>query len=174
MDVPDLAGSAAAQREYELLKVLAEHYFGSMMVTDEKGRCLYVNDGCCKLLGIDRETLLRISIYDTLHDYCHASSASSIKTLETRRECLSNHTLEASGKQVLALSLSLIHILQLEVTEPTISPTPWVTRELNAFWHSVGSPWSSALTTSSVVPSTPPAALISSTARFTPFKMAEP
>lgn len=104
MDVPDLAGSAAAQREYELLKVLAEHYFGSMMVTDEKGRFLYVNDGCCKLLGIDRETLLRISIYDTLHDYCHASSASSIKTLETRRECLSNHTLEASGKQVLALS----------------------------------------------------------------------
>lgn len=104
MDVPDLAGSAAAQREYELLKVLAEHYFGSMMVTDEKGRFLYVNDGCCKLLGIDRETLLRISIYDTLHDYCHASSASSIKTLETRWECLSNHTLEASGKQVLALS----------------------------------------------------------------------
>ena len=104
MDVPDLAGSAAAQREYALLKVLAEHYFGSMMVTDEKGRFLYVNDGCCKLLGIDRETLLRISIYDTLHDYCHASSASSIKTLETRRECLSNHTLEASGKQVLALS----------------------------------------------------------------------
>lgn len=41
MDVPDLAGSAAAQREYELLKVLAEHYFGSMMVTDEKGRFLY-------------------------------------------------------------------------------------------------------------------------------------
>lgn len=104
METPSLAADPAAQREYELLKVLAEHYFGSMMVTDDRGRFLYVNEGCCRLLGIDRETLLQISIYDTLHDYCHASSASSIKTLETRQECLSNHTLEASGRQVLALS----------------------------------------------------------------------
>lgn len=104
MEFPNLATDPAAQREYELLKVLAEHYFGSMLVTDSKGRFLYVNDGCCKLLGIDRETLLNLSIYDTLHDYCHASSASSIKTLETKKECLSNHTLQDSGKQVLALS----------------------------------------------------------------------
>ena len=104
MEFPNLAADPAAQREYELLKVLAEHYFGSMLVTDSKGRFLYVNDGCCKLLGIDRETLLGLSIYDTLHDYCHATSASSIKTLETKKECLSNHTLQDSGKQVLALS----------------------------------------------------------------------
>ena len=104
MEFPNLATDPAAQREYELLKVLAEHYFGSMLVTDSKGRFLYVNDGCCRLLGIDRETLLNLSIYDTLHDYCHASSASSIKTLETKKECLSNHTLQDSGKQVLALS----------------------------------------------------------------------
>lgn len=104
MEARDLATDQTAQQEYALLKVLAEHYFGSMMVTDDRGRFLYVNEGCCRLLGIDRETLLQISIYDTLHDYCHASSASSIKTLETRQECLSNHTLEASGKQVLALS----------------------------------------------------------------------
>ncbi|WP_295585412.1 sigma-54-dependent Fis family transcriptional regulator [uncultured Oscillibacter sp.] len=104
MEFPNLAADPAAQREYELLKVLAEHYFGSMLVTDSKGRFLYVNDGCCKLLGIDRETLLGLSIYDTLHDYCHATSASSIKTLETKKECLSNHTLKDSGKQVLALS----------------------------------------------------------------------
>lgn len=104
MEACDLATDQTAQQEYALLKVLAEHYFGSMMVTDDRGRFLYVNEGCCRLLGIDRETLLQISIYDTLHDYCHASSASSIKTLETRQECLSNHTLEASGKQVLALS----------------------------------------------------------------------
>lgn len=93
MEFPNLATDPAAQREYELLKVLAEHYFGSMLITDSKGRFLYVNDGCCKLLGIDRETLLNLSIYDTLHDYCHATSASSIKTLETKKECLSNHTL---------------------------------------------------------------------------------
>ena len=104
MEIPNLAADPAAQREYELLKVLAEHYFGSMLVTDSKGRFLYVNDGCCRLLGIDRETLLGLSIYDTLHDYCHATSASSIKTLETKKECLSNHTLQDSGKQVLALS----------------------------------------------------------------------
>lgn len=104
MEFPNLATDPAAQREYELLKVLAEHYFGSMLITDSKGRFLYVNDGCCKLLGIDRETLLNLSIYDTLHDYCHATSASSIKTLETKKECLSNHTLQDSGKQVLALS----------------------------------------------------------------------
>lgn len=104
MEFANLATDPAAQREYELLKVLAEHYFGSMLVTDSKGRFLYVNDGCCRLLGIDRETLLNLSIYDTLHDYCHASSASSIKTLETKKECLSNHTLQDSGKQVLALS----------------------------------------------------------------------
>ena len=104
MQTGNLAADPAAQKEYQLLKVLAEHYFGSMMVTDSKGRFLYVNDGCCKLLGIDRETLLNISIYDTLHDYCHATSASSIKTLETKQECLSNHTLESSGKQILALS----------------------------------------------------------------------
>lgn len=103
-EFPNLATDPAAQREYELLKVLAEHYFGSMLITDSKGRFLYVNDGCCKLLGIDRETLLNLSIYDTLHDYCHATSASSIKTLETKKECLSNHTLQDSGKQVLALS----------------------------------------------------------------------
>lgn len=104
MEFPNLATDPAAQREYEMLKVLAEHYFGSMLVTDNKGRFLYVNDGCCKLLGIDRQTLLGLSIYDTLHDYCHATSASSIKTLETKKECLSNHTLKDSGKQVLALS----------------------------------------------------------------------
>ena len=104
MEFPNLATDPAAQREYELLKVLAEHYFGSMLITDSKGRFLYVNDGCCRLLGIDRQTLLSISIYDTLHDYCHATSASSIKTLETKKECLSNHTLQDSGKRVLALS----------------------------------------------------------------------
>ena len=104
MEFPNLATDPAAQREYELLKVLAEHYFGSMLITDSKGRFLYVNDGCCRLLGIDRETLLNLSIYDTLHDYCHATSASSIKTLEPKKECLSNHTLQDSGKQVLALS----------------------------------------------------------------------
>ena len=104
MEVPNLAADPAAQREYALLKVLVENYFGSMMVTDNQGRFLYVNDGCCRLLGIDRQTLLSISIYDTLHDYCHATSASSIKTLETKKECLSNHTLQDSGKRVLALS----------------------------------------------------------------------
>ena len=104
MDVPNLAADPAAQREYELLKILAEHYFGSMMVVDGQGRFLYANEGCCRLLGIDHETLMSISIYDTLHDYCRSSSASSIKTLETHQECLSNHTLTASGKQVLALS----------------------------------------------------------------------
>ena len=100
----DLASDPAAQKEYELLKVLAEHCFGSMLVTDDRGRFLYVSDGTCRLLGIDRETLLQISIYDTLKGYCFATSASSIKTLETKQECLSNHTLTSSGRQVLALS----------------------------------------------------------------------
>ena len=100
----DLATDPAAQKEYERLKVLAEHYFGSMMVVDAAGRFVYANPGCSKLLDIDHDTLMRISIYDTLQDYCCSSSASSIKTLETRQECLSNHTLTASGKQVLALS----------------------------------------------------------------------
>ena len=71
----DLASDPAAQKEYELLKVLAEHYFGSMLVTDDRGRFLYVSDGTCRLLGIDRETLLQISIYDTLKGYCFATSA---------------------------------------------------------------------------------------------------
>ena len=100
----DLASTPAAQKEYELLKILAEHYFGSMLVTDDRGRFLYVSDGTCRLLGVDRETLLQLSIYDTLKGYCFATSASSIKTLETKQECLSNHTLTASGRQVLALS----------------------------------------------------------------------
>lgn len=89
----DLASTPAAQKEYELLKILAEHYFGSMLVTDDRGRFLYVSDGTCRLLGVDRETLLQLSIYDTLKGYCFATSASSIKTLETKQECLSNHTL---------------------------------------------------------------------------------
>ena len=87
-----------------MLKILAEHYFGSMLVTDDHGRFLYVSDGTCRLLGVDRETLMHISIYDTLKGYCFATSASSIKTLETKKESLSNHTLQSSGKQVLALS----------------------------------------------------------------------
>lgn len=94
----DLASTPAAQKEYELLKILAEHYFGSMLVTDDRGRFLYVSDGTCRLLGVDRETLLQLSIYDTLKGYCFATSASSIKTLETKQECLSNHTLTASDR----------------------------------------------------------------------------
>ena len=82
----DLATDPAAQKEYEMLKVLAEHYFGSMMVVDAAGRFVYANPGCSKLLDIDHDTLMRISIYDTLQDYCCSSSASSIKTLETRQE----------------------------------------------------------------------------------------
>ena len=58
----DLASTPAAQKEYELLKILAEHYFGSMLVTDDRGRFLYVSDGTCRLLGVDRETLLQLSI----------------------------------------------------------------------------------------------------------------
>lgn len=98
--------SLAKPPESFLLKLLAEHYFGSMLVTDHKGRFLYVSDGTCRLLGMDRETLLRISIYDTLHDYCYASSASTIKTLETKQECLSSHTLggETVQRNILALS----------------------------------------------------------------------
>lgn len=63
------------------------------------------NDGCCRLLGMERETLLQVSIYDTLHDFCYASSASTIKTLETKQECLSSHTLGVDVKRnILALS----------------------------------------------------------------------
>ena len=72
----DLATDPAAQKEYEMLKVLAEHYFGSMMVVDAAGRFVYANPGCSKLLDIDHDTLMRISIYDTLQDYCCSSSAS--------------------------------------------------------------------------------------------------
>ena len=105
MEDQEVTLSPEEGREYQLLKLLAEHYFGSMLVTDERGKFLYVNDGCCQLLGMDRETLLGISIYDTLHDYCYASSASSIKTLETQQECLSSHTLGVNTKRnVLALS----------------------------------------------------------------------
>lgn len=105
MEHIDTALTPNEQGEYQLLKLLADHYNGSMLVTDNKGRFLYVNDGCCSLLGMDRETLLKISIYDTLHDYCYASSASSIKTLETNRECLSAHTIGTDVKKtILALS----------------------------------------------------------------------
>lgn len=90
--------------EYMLLKMLVSHYFGSMLVTDNRGRFLYVNDGCCKILGMDRETILSISIYDTLKGYCYASSASTIKTLESKKECLSSHTIGSNGKNVMALS----------------------------------------------------------------------
>ena len=68
MEHIDTALTPNEQGEYQLLKLLADHYNGSMLVTDNKGRFLYVNDGCCSLLGMDRETLLKISIYDTLHD----------------------------------------------------------------------------------------------------------
>lgn len=102
----ETAGMDDVLSEYKLLKLLVENYFGSMIVTDNKGRFLYVSDGACRVLGMDRETLMQISIYDTLHDYCHASSASTIKTLESREERLSFHTVEADGvrKNVLALS----------------------------------------------------------------------
>lgn len=96
--------SSAEKREYELLKILADHYFGSMLVVDDKGKFVYANDSCCTLLDIDKETLMKLSIYDTLHDYCHASGSSSIKTLETGQECLSHHILNSTGKQILALS----------------------------------------------------------------------
>lgn len=88
------------------LELLVKNYFGSMLVTDHRGRFLYVSDGTCQLLDIPRETLLKISIYDTLQGYCHATSASTIKTLETRQEALSFHTVQVRGerKNVLAFS----------------------------------------------------------------------
>lgn len=88
------------------LELLVKNYFGSMLVTDSQGRFLYVSDGTCQLLDIPRETLLSISIYDTLHNYCFATSASTIKTLKTREEALSFHTVEVRGerKNVLAFS----------------------------------------------------------------------
>ena len=92
--------------EHQLLKMLVENYFGSMLVTDSKGRFLYVSNGTCRLLGVDRQTLLSISIYDTLYDYCRATAAASIKTLETKQECLSFHTIGVGDvqKNVLALA----------------------------------------------------------------------
>ena len=51
MQTGNLAADPAAQKEYQLLKVLAEHYFGSMLVTDSKGRFLYVNASCWALTG---------------------------------------------------------------------------------------------------------------------------
>lgn len=88
------------------LELLVKNYFGSMLVTDHRGRFLYVSDGTCQLLDIPRETLLKISIYDTLQGYCYATSASTIKTLETRQEALSFHTVQVRGerKNVLAFS----------------------------------------------------------------------
>lgn len=90
--------------ELALLRLMVNHYFGSMLITDNKGRFLYVNDACCELLELDRDTFMQISIYDTLHDYCHATSASTIKTLETKKECLSFHTLASNQRNILALS----------------------------------------------------------------------
>ena len=58
----DLASTPAAQKEYELLKILAEHYFGSMLVTDDRGRFLYVSDGTCRLLGWRRVQRLPTSM----------------------------------------------------------------------------------------------------------------
>ena len=61
-----------------------------------------------------------------------------------------------------------------EVAEPMIRVTPLATSELNAFRHSVGSPWSSVMTSSTCRPRMPPAALISSAASCTPVTMPVP
>ena len=88
----DPAADPAARQEYEMLKILAEHYFGSMLVTDDRGRFLYVSDGTCRLLGVDRETLMHISIYDTLKGYCFARA-------ETReRESLAAYLESETGR----------------------------------------------------------------------------
>lgn len=104
MQTGNLAADPAAQKEYQLLKVLAEHYFGSMMVTDSKGRFLYANDGCCKLLGIDRETLLNISIYDTLHDYQQAMEACERKYISDVVDACGGNIRQAAEKMGLHIS----------------------------------------------------------------------
>lgn len=87
------------------LKKLIDNYEGSMLVTDDKGKFIYVNQGCTKLLDISQEELLNITIYDTLDNYCYASGASTIKTLETKQPCLSAHTIgKDKNKTILALS----------------------------------------------------------------------
>ena len=85
------------------MKILAEHYFGKHAGHGYRGR-FSMSATAPVAFGVDLRRSLAASIYDTLKGYCFATSASSIKTLETKQECLSNHTLTASGRQVLALS----------------------------------------------------------------------
>ena len=62
----DLASTPAAQKEYELLKILAEHYFGSMLVTDDRGRFLYVSDGIRFMQGTDKTPSMIIAKSDAM------------------------------------------------------------------------------------------------------------
>ena len=62
----DLASTPAAQKEYELLKILAEHYFGSMLVTDDRGRFLYVSDGIRFMQGTDKTPSMIIAESDAM------------------------------------------------------------------------------------------------------------
>ena len=149
----DLATDPAAQKEYEMLKVLAEHYFGSMMVVDAAGRFVYANPGCSKLLDIDHDTLMRISIYDTLQDYCCSSSASSIKTLETRQECLSNQTLTSSGRRGPCPGLTSARTGSCSTSPPTAGTR----RSCTPCWRSsTGSGTMSATSSASCRPQTRP------------------
>lgn len=76
----------------ELLNLILDNSFGNIFVTNGSGAIIYVNEKSVQALGIPRERLLRMTIFD-LVDQGVASSAATITALETRQECMQSVTL---------------------------------------------------------------------------------
>ena len=66
----------------ELLNLILDNSFGNIFVTNGSGEIIYVNEKSVQALGIPRERLLCMTIYD-LVDQGIASSAATITALES-------------------------------------------------------------------------------------------
>lgn len=76
----------------KLLNMILDNSFGNIFVTDGTGAIVYVNENAVQALGVSRERLLHMTIYDLVEQGL-ASSGATITALETRRECMQSVTL---------------------------------------------------------------------------------
>lgn len=71
----------------KLLNLILDNSFGNIFVTDGAGTIIYVNENSVQALGIPKERLLSMTIFDLVEQGV-VSSAATITTLATRQECI--------------------------------------------------------------------------------------
>ena len=84
------------RNDNRLLNLILDSTFGNVFVANGKGRIIYVNENAVQALGVSREKLLSLTIYEMVEQNI-SRSAASITALETRQECFQSVLLGNGG-----------------------------------------------------------------------------